>query len=69
MKREEQEAIAEIIAGTVEFINIVPGHCYNCKERIRNVTNNLADYFYGEDDTFNQNERDEFLRIAGYNIG
>jgi len=65
MMKKHYKAIAEIIAESVEFAATTPGHCYNCNERMRNITNELTDYFYSEDSTF---DRDEFLRIAGYTV-
>lgn len=60
MTRKHYEAIAGIIRGNMEFANDVEGHCSNCSERLRNVADELADYF-ASNKKFN---RDRFMKAC-----
>lgn len=64
MTRKDFKAIAEIIKGNVEFIKQTDGHCYNCRERIRNIADELADYLSTQNPRF---DRKRFLEACGVN--
>ncbi len=62
--KKDFKTIAEIIKGNIDFIANTKGHCYNCKERAKNIADELADYLSTKNPNFN---RDKFLVACGVN--
>ena len=61
MTRKHFKAIAEILRSEIEFAK-KDRHCYNCRERLRNVTNELADFCATQNPLF---DRAKFLEACG----
>jgi len=62
MNRKDFEAVAQIIRFEVVFVEDTDGHCYNCRERIRHIANELADYLAMRHPRF---DVDKFLTACG----
>lgn len=63
LSRKSYIAIAEIIKGEFNFVNNTPGHCYNCKEIIRRIADELSDYFVSETDNFDEDKFKKYIGI------
>lgn len=60
--RQHYKAIAEILQSERSFAIDIEGHCYNCKERIRHIIVEMADYFATDNSRF---DRQKFLAACG----
>ena len=63
LSRKNYVAIAEIIRGEIDFVANIPGHCYNCKEIIRRIADELSDYFIDETDNFDVHKFKKYIGI------
>lgn len=59
--KQHYKAIATIIKGEIDFTQ-KEGHCYNCRERLRTLVGNMADYFASDNSLF---DRQKFLDACG----